>query len=159
MAYCSCCSICLYFQLWYLAYSCSFSFSKRFASIKEFVHPKLAFPRTKAWVSGGMCLIPLRRGWAFVQVGPDLFSLLSPCATLAALPSKTGGWDLRRHLLLWHSSGAESHLACFPVLGLEVAAPQNKGEITSGSPGKDGELLQQLLTLTVVGEVVSIPSQ
>lgn len=44
------------------------------------MHPKLAFPGTKAWVSGGVCL---RHGWASVQVVPDLFSsalsLHSPC--------------------------------------------------------------------------------
>lgn len=117
------------------------------------MHPKLAFPGTKAWVSGGMCLTPLRRGWASVQVVPDLFS------SAFSLPSKRGGWDLQCHLFLWLHAGPGSHLACSPTRGLEVRAPQQKGGITSGSLGKDRVLLQQLLSLTVVGAVVLMPSQ
>lgn len=45
------------------------------------------------------------------------------------------------------------------TLVLEIGAPQKEGETTSGSPGKDVVLLQQLLFLAVAGAVVLICSQ
>jgi len=127
--------------------------SKHFASNKEFLHPKLAFPGTEGarpprGVGGLLC--PLSRLCS---------ALLSLCTALAALSSRRAGWDLPRRLLLWHGAGPGPCLTFSPMLGLEVVALQKKGEMTSGSPGKDGGLLQQLPSLTVVGAVVLILSQ